>query len=178
MKSTAAALLLMLLRLSPIAAQSAWIDFAFAVDDYPTDRIIESLVAGHRSEVLFEIRVLKKVTGFRRILGDVLVHQEKVTYVARWDALNELFVIKIDDTQEIAFEREGPFLAFFLSLADYRINIGQEFPSEGYLLCRSRIQPIKLVPPLTLMTLIRTDLQTISAWTRVPVRVPARVPER
>jgi hypothetical protein len=168
MKRTAVALLFTLLQTS-LYAENRWIDFVFTVEDYPTDRIVESLVAGHRSEVRYEIRLLKRVTGLRRILGDVLIHREEISYVARWDAMDELFVVQIDGTQERTFAEKEPFIAFFLSLTDHRIRPGQEIPPEGYLLCRSRIQPIKLVPPLTLMTLLRSDLQTISDWTVIPI---------
>lgn len=173
MKRTATTLLFILLQ-SSVHAEIGLIDFVFTVEDYPADRIVESLVAGHRSEVRYEIRVLRRVTGLRRILGDVLVHQEEISYVARWDALDELFVVQIDGAEERTFTEKEPFFAFFLSLMNHRINIGEEITPESYLLCRSRIQPIKLVPPLTLMTLIRSDLQTISDWKEIPIGLDNR----
>lgn len=156
--------ILLLLGLSTVGAQDAEIEFSFRIEDYKTSEIINSLRDGHRSEVLYEFRLLREAKGIAKIFGDRLIEEAQVLYVARWDALDENFVVRIDNTIERAFDDPDMFLAFFLSVRDHTMSIPDDLQNGDYLLGRWRLQPIKLVPPLTLMTLIKPDLQIISSW--------------
>ena len=150
--------------------ETALFEFTYAVEDYPTHRITESLMEGHKAEVLFEIRVLRKVSGIRKLFGDSLLFQKKITHVARWDPLDDNYIIRVDDLQEFVYDDPSTFLESLLSLHAHTVNIGQSIQKNDYVMCRSRIQPIKLIPPLSLMTIFRTDLSETSSWTRVVYR--------
>ena len=155
-------------------AQNTIISFDFAVKDYPESRVIDALLDGHRSEVRYDFRLLRKATGLRKILGDRLVTGEQTTYMARWDAFDESFVVLIDGAAERVFKDANSFLEFFLSVENRVMTIEESLTDEDYLLCRWRIQPVKLVPPLTLMTLVKSDLQTISSWQRTEMKKATR----
>lgn len=161
--------ILFLFVLTNAGAQMAQIEFSFFVDDYSESRIIESLLAGHRSEVRYEFRLLKEARGIGKIFGDRLVAEEAISYVARRDTLDETYVVLIDGVEERVFGNTDSFLAFFLSVKNHTMRLTENLNDGDYLLCRWRLQPIKLVPPLTLMTLIKTDLQIISSWERTPI---------
>jgi len=150
-------------------AENSAIVFSFCVEDYPSSRIIESLREGHRSEVHYEFRILRRAKGLARLFGDKLIKKEETTYVARWDALDENYVVLVDESVERVFADAGSFLRFFLSVDSHRVSLPETLSDDDYLLCRWSIQPVKLVPPLTLMTLIKSDLQTISSWQRTPI---------
>lgn len=169
-KSVLVAILLMS-GLVGAVAQSTRITFNFSVENYPEVRIIESLLDGHRSEVRYEFRILRKARGVRKIFGDRLVKEEETSYVARWDALDQNFVVLMDGAAERVFENANSFLDFFLSVNNRVITIEETLTDDDYLVCRWRIQPVKLVPPLTLMTLVKSDLQTISNWERTTMRM-------
>ena len=160
---------LLLLGLLDVGAQSSAIVFSFEAENYPGSEIVGSLLDGHRSEVHYEFRVLRKAKGLLKLFGDRLIKEEELLYVARWDAFDETFVVLVDESVERVFTNAGAFLDFFLSVDNYRMGLPGGFEDEDYLLCRWRIQPIKLVPPLTLMTLIKSDLQTISSWQQTEV---------
>jgi hypothetical protein len=100
----------------------------------------------------------------RKLFGDRLIKEEETVYIARRDALDETFVVLVNETAEFTFADAASFLEFFLSVENRGMVIPESLHDDDYLLCRSIIQPIKLVPPLTLMTLIKSDLQTISSW--------------
>lgn len=155
-------------------AQNTTISFDFAVKHYPESRIIQSLLDGHRSEVRYDFRLLRKATGLRKILGDRLVAEEQTTYIARWDAFDESFVVLIDGAAERVFKDANSFLEFFLSVENRVMTIEEILTDQDYLFCRWRIQPVKLVPPLTLMTLIKSDLQTISSWQQTEMKKAIR----
>lgn len=165
-RSTAAIVGLLFLGL-PGAAAPSRIEFTYTITNYPEDAIMESLMDGHRSEVRYEIRVYRKASGFRRLFGNRLIKQEETVYVARWDALDERYIVLIDGIREEWFESSQPFLRFFLSLSEYSMPVPSEMAENDYLVCRSRIQPIKLVPPLTLLTLIKPELLIVSPWSQI-----------
>ena len=169
MRHAATVTILLLLGLINAGAQDAEIEFSFKINDYSKSRIIESLLNGHRSEVLYEFRLLREAKGIGKIFGDRLIKEEKLEYVARWDAFDENFVVLIDDVLEREFDDAETFLAFFLSVENQTIRLTNGLNESDYLLCRWRLQPIMLVPPLTLMTLIKTDLQIISSWRRTAI---------
>ncbi len=169
MRKSAAVIILFMLGLANAGAQTTNIIFTFSIDNYPESRIIKSLYEGHRSEVLYEFRLLQEAEGIRKIFGDRLIEEEKTVYVARWDPLNESFVVLIDGSAERIFNDPQSFLDFFLSIKNRAIPVSPPLAEDAYLLCRWSIQPIKLVPPLTLMTLIKPDLQTISSWERTAI---------
>jgi len=164
MKIPPSIIVLFLLGSIEAAAQNPTVVFSFTVDDYPESRIIESLMDGHRSEVRFEFRMLRKAKGFRKIFGDKLLAEEERVFVARWDAFDESFIVTVDETTEHIFSDAISFLNFFLSVNSHRMAVSESLLDDDYLMCRWRIQPIKLVPPLTLMTLVKSDLQTNSSW--------------
>jgi hypothetical protein len=157
---------LFLLGSTGVFAQSSSVLFSFKVEDYPESQILESLLNGHRSEVRYEFRIFRRARGLAKIFGDKLIKEEERLYIARWDALDESFVVLVDQSTELVFNDAPSFLDFFLSIDNRRMFIPEGLHEEDYLLCRWRIQPIKLVPPLTLMTFIKSDLQTISPWRR------------
>ena len=82
--------------------------------------------------------------------------------------LAELLHIDVVVFEDLFFVFRGGivFIAFFLSIRDRTMHIADGLNEGDYLLCRWRIQPVKLVPPLTLMTIFRSDLQVISSWKR------------
>lgn len=166
MKHSPVATILLLLGLFTVDAQDTEIEFTFNIDDYNASQILHSLRDGHRSEVLYEFRLLREARGIAKIFGDRLIKETQMRYVARWDALDENFVVLIDDARERAFDDPDVFLAFFLSIRNHTMDLQGSLVDGDYLLCRWRLQPIKLVPPLTLMTLIKPDLQIISSWKR------------
>ena len=164
MKIPTSVIALLLLGSIGASAEGTTIFFSFKVETYQESQIIESLLDGHRSEIHYEFRVFRKATGLRKLFGDRVIEQEETMYIARWDALDESFVVLVDETAEFVFADAAEFLDFFLSVNNRRMYIPHSLHDDDYLLCRWIIQPIKLVPPLTLMTLIKSDLQTISPW--------------
>ncbi|MBT3275085.1 MAG: hypothetical protein HN368_18165 [Spirochaetales bacterium] len=151
-------------------SQNTRIHFSYSIENYREERIIESLTDGHKAEVRYEIRVFRNVSGIRKLFGDTLIHQEQTVYVARWDALDENYIIQIDSIDEIIFNEQTDFFKALFSLTEYQLIIDYDLEDDDYVVCRSRIQPIMLIPPLTLMTIFRSDLRETSSWSQVQFR--------
>jgi hypothetical protein len=166
MRSAPVFTFLLLLGVVNVGAQNIKIAFSFGVDNYSKSKILDSLSDGHRSEVRYEFRLLREARGLGKIFGDRLVKEDVLSYVARWDAFDEKFVVVVDGSAERSFDDSDGFLAFFLAVRNRTMIVADGLDDGDYLLCRWRIQPVKLVPPLTLMTIFRSDLQVISSWKR------------
>ena len=149
------------------AGHVAQIEFSWFTGVEIADEILASLEAGHRAEIHYEIRLYSKNVGIARLFGDRLVKETSLIYDARWDELNERYVVLIDDEHEVAFESPALCTEFLLSLRGYRIEIPEQYEKEMYLMCRAQIEPIRLVPPLTLMTFLVPKFRTRTPWTHV-----------
>ena len=144
--------------------------FSFRPEDLPEGSILESLLDGHRSEIRFEVRLYRNIKGFSKLFGDRLVSESFVLYEARRDAINDRYIVTIDREREIIFEHETAFTDFFFGLESYSLTLTDPAPEEIYVLCRAQVEPIKLVPPLTLLTLILPGYRYTTQWIPVTFR--------
>ena len=161
----------MLLVVAGLSAQDVHIEFSYVLEDYNPEQIIDSLVEGHRAEIRYQFRVYQTMTGLRGIFGDRRVADHIVTYVTRWNVFNHAYAVRINDDEEISFKEVGDLLQFLLNVRLQRIPVGARQKDRLYVLCRTQIQPIKLVPPLTLMILIKPEYRQILPWRPVPFRI-------
>ncbi len=160
---------------SVCAGQAAYadtvIEFSYDTDFFSHKEVIESIEEGHRAEIRFELRAYRTVQGIRKLFGDRLVAESTVVYEARKDPLNGTYVVTVGNVRENVFENTSAFLEFFFSLENYRMllpPVEAENDTESlYVLCRAKLEPIKLVPPLTLMPVIIPGFRTVSSWERV-----------
>ncbi|MAG14133.1 MAG: hypothetical protein CMN78_06010 [Spirochaetales bacterium] len=162
---------LFLLCITPLPAEEVLIEFSYALADYNPGPIIESLVEGHRAEIRYQIRIYQELSGIGRLFGDRRVVEYDVVHVAWWNAINQEYIIRVDDDAEIVFGNAGGFMEHLFTLKNQRIAIPSESSDDLYVLCRPQIQPIKLVPPLTLMILLRPEYRQILPWRRVPFSI-------
>jgi hypothetical protein len=152
--------------------QQPLIEFSYNAFSYPAEKIVSSLQEGHRSEIRFQMRLYREIDGFLRIFGDRLVADHLLIYEARWDSINQHFIVIDNEDREYSpFSSEDEFIRFFLNLDAYRMTIDASDTEQLYLLCRSRIQSIKLVPPLTLMSFLIPRFRETTAWERIPFRI-------
>ncbi len=146
------------------------ISFTFSPGFQTSASIIESLANGHRAEIRYEARVYRRTAGISRIFGDELVAEQSVTYDARWDELNRRYVVVIYSGRERSFEDSESLLRFLLVLEEYRMMVPKYGNGEIYLMCRAQIEPVRLVPPLTLMNFLVPRFRTKTPWRRTDFR--------
>ncbi len=152
------------------AADGTAVVVSFSPDEMPSDDVIESLEEGHRAEIRYELRVFREVAGIRKLFGDRLIAELYVLYEARKDPLNATYVVTVGDSRELVFDDRNRFLDFFFSLDGYRMEIPVTDTSALYVLGRAELEPMKLVPPLTLMPIVFPGFRTTTAWKRIPFR--------
>lgn len=169
LRRLAAVLFFALAALSPIWSD-AILEFSFSPGLDTADSILQSLAEGHRSDVHYEARVYRRITGVSRIFGDRLIAETTVEYQARWDELNKRYVVLIDSERERSFDSSDALLEFLLALNNHHIHVPEEDGEDLYLVCRAQIEPIHLVPPLTLMTFLMPRFRTTTPWVETGYR--------
>lgn len=146
------------------------LSYSYRAPEPPVERVVSSLLSGHRAEIIYQVRLYLPASGLERIVGDRLVAEREVSYTARWDAVNERFIVIAEDTQEVTFSDAHMFTEFFFRLTDY-LEVDAPPQEDWYMLCRCRIEPVKLVPPLTLLPLFTRNHRLHTPWERVDFTV-------
>ena len=141
-----------------------WVKITVKAEDLEGEKIIASLEEGLTAEIFFQFRVYNINRGFFSFLGDRLVLEKKLSYIAFKDFFLKQYVIQTGDNQYKYFNNVDDFLNSFLTLTEYNLiethNVNQ---SEYYILARTSINPVKLEPPLHIIALFSSIGRT-SAW--------------
>ena len=138
--------------------------FSYTISNYPVEKILDSLQNGHKAEIRYQIKAYREVSGIRKVLGDQLVGEKTLTYVARKDLMDGSYKVTINNDIELSLAQETDFTDFFLTLNREDVDVQTDTLEGIYILCRYRIQPIKLVAPLTLLTLVWPKFVSTSEW--------------
>jgi len=146
------------------------LEFTFDPELKQRDKIVESLGEGHSAEVQFQIRVYRRSTGLSRLFGDRLIAEQSVLYQARRDRLNDRYVVVVDGEVERSFGDSDELIDFLVVLNDHHISLPAAVDGEIYLLCRVQVEPIRLVPPLTLLTFVIPGFRITTPWLRTDYR--------
>lgn len=146
------------------------LEFTFDPELEQGNEIVESLGEGHTAEVRFQIRVYRRSSGLSRLFGDRLIAEQSVLYQARRDRLNDRYVVVVDGELERSFANNDELIDFLVVLKDHQISLPAASAGDIYLLCRVQVEPIRLVPPLTLLTFVVPGFRTTTPWLRTDYR--------
>ncbi len=112
-------------------------------------RILESIQQGLTSEILFQIRIYQDPRRFLGFRDGKLVLDEEIRVEGRWDRFNQRYIVTRDDRVK-RFESSQEFLDDFLTLTYPPLNF-TDSPGALQVLVRSRLTPMRLSPPFTLV---------------------------
>jgi hypothetical protein len=132
------------------------------------DEISAALGDGLKSEIVFQFRIYRKNRGFFSFTGDVLVLEKKLTYVAYKDFFKNIYIIQNESGYSI-YSGEGEFFEQFLKCSLFLVTLPDSpDPSDYTVLARITINPVKLEPPLHIVSLI-TSIGTTTEWAEFPL---------
>ncbi len=168
-------LLTALVSLSPSSAYAS--ATALLVSVYDIDARVSSSLAGSdratikdaldeglKSEIVFQFRLYKKNTGFLSFMGDILLFEKTAVRIAYKDLFKNQYIIQSNDETSV-YTDESEFMDRFFSLDGYVIRFPEGLsPGEYSILGRITVNPVKLEPPLHIVSLI-TPIGTTTAWT-------------
>jgi len=127
-------------------------------------KILTSLEEGLTSEILFQLRIYTVNEGFFSFLGNKLIMEKKISYIAFKDFFLNQFVIQKTDNELFYFETIDSFISNFSYIEKYPLIESNKINSSNYyILARVRVNPVKLEPPLHIITLFKPIGRT-SRW--------------
>jgi hypothetical protein len=138
---------------------------SLAYSDPRAGEVLAALEEGLAAEIQFQLRLYRQRRPLA-FLGDRLVAELRLLRTARYDRFERRYRILSPGAPEARFEEPQAFLRAFFSLGP--LPLGGPLAGRGaayYVQSRARLAPVKLVPPLKLITLFFP--QAASPWLRV-----------
>ena len=164
-----------LLQAAPLLAVSAGLQDGrvVAVLDFRWDRpgeLLSSLQDGLESRIVFTARLYEKRTGLQAIRGDHLLAQSSVVRRAYRDILTQQYVV-VDETgaRRNEYETAVALLPGFLSVPSLLFPAPVSGTGRLYVTARAVLEPVLLMPPLTLVTLVGSAAAYATPWIRSDV---------
>jgi len=168
--------LLAALAASPAAAQSLDMGLSVRPTSIRADlwfrwnkeqELVSSLQQGMEARIVFTLRLYQRRRGVIPFLGDKLILETHVARSAFWDFLDRTFVVESDDGSRAAYPTAAELLQGFLTVRNFPVST--VLPSSGeerYVTARARLEPVRLMPPLTIVTLAGAAASYTTPWER------------
>jgi hypothetical protein len=130
--------------------------------------LITSLRRGLESRITFTTRLYEVRRPAFSFAGDRVLAEKRVTRSAFWDFLDQVFVVEEEGGGQKSYADPLALLHGFFSLE-------QTFayaPSNGstgrprYVAARAQFEPVRLMPPLTLVGLAGAAVNVTTPWVR------------
>ena len=130
-----------------------------------TDALIESLRRGLESRITFTARLYERRRPAFAFAGDRLVLERTVVRSAFWDFLGQAFVLEEEGRPPETCTDPAQLVRSFFS-------VEESFPSaradasrgRRYVAARARFEPVRLMPPLTLVGLAGAAASVTTPW--------------
>ncbi len=115
--------------------------------------LLASLQGGLESRLVFTVRLYEKRTGLLAFRGDRVLAQVTIVRTAYRDILTQTFVVEEEGQAPRSFPTSDALLAAFFSVSG--LGFPPPLPAWGraYVAARAQLEPVRLMPPLTLVTL-------------------------
>jgi hypothetical protein len=142
-----------------------------------SQEVLASLWDGLKAEITFQVRLYRQNKGLFAFIGDRLLVERRVSQVAYFDFYENRYKIQRDGRPLGAYSAESEFLDSFFSMAS--VELGEIEPSDAqnhYLLGRVRMMPVKIIPPLNIITLFSSGTAFSSPW--IEAKLEAGVEEQ
>ena len=129
--------------------------------------LVDSLRDGMEARIIFTLRVYQKNQGFLPFLRDRLLAETSIARSAFWDFLDGKFVVESDDGSRSAYTSAQDLLTGFFSLTDFPLlRLPPQHGELRYVMARARLEPVRLMPPLTIVTLAGAAASYTTPWER------------
>ena len=128
---------------------------------------------GLESRITFTLRCYEHRLGIAGLLGDELLAERTVVRAAFYDFFDRRFVVE-QDGRRTSYADEAGFLAAFFTLGGVEVlpaagtprSAGRGAPGSRYVAARAQYDPVRLSPPLTILTLFGVAARHTTPWVR------------
>lgn len=129
--------------------------------------LIQSLKSGLESSIGFTFRLYELRRTPWPFRGDRLVMQKTVTRTAYWDPLDGTFVVEQDDGTRRAYPDGAALLDAFFTVSQVLLSPTSSVRGRSlYTMARAQFEPVRLMPPLTLVSMVGATGSVATPWIR------------
>jgi len=128
------------------------------------EELVSSLRQGLESRITFTARVYEKRRGILPLPGDRMLAEHRVARSAFWDFLDDQFVVETDTGARVSFASVDELLKGFFTLS--KIPLYNRPHTDLYVMGRAQFEPVRLMPPLTLVSMVGRAATYTSPWVR------------
>ncbi len=134
------------------------------------DEAVASLQDGLESRIVFTVQLFEKGQGVYPFNADHLLAQKTVRHSAFWDFLDRVFVVEEEGGSPTICRSTAELMQSFFSLQGVFLYdfAGRKHPSL-YVAARAQYEPVRLMPPLTLVNLVGAASNITTPWMRIDV---------
>jgi hypothetical protein len=131
------------------------------------NEVIDSLLAGLESRITFTTRLYESRRPAFSFAGDRILAEKTVTRSVFWDFLDHVFVVEEEGVPQKAYTDPRALVRGFFTL-------DQAFTLQGtsashrrlYVAARAQFEPVRLMPPLALVSLAGAAATVTTPWVR------------
>ncbi len=145
------------------SALSASLSFRWA----RADEVIDSLRKGLESRITFTTRLYEKRRPAFSFAGDRLLSERTVARSAFWDFLDRVFVVEEGGKPQRTYAQPDELLRGFFALEEvFGFDAAAADRHRLYVTARAQFEPVRLMPPLTLIGLAGAAANVATPWVR------------
>lgn len=134
------------------------------------EELSSTLREGLESRITFTLRAFEKNKGLLALLGDRLLAETTLARSAYYNFLDGTYVVEEADGTRVSYGDVGTLLPGFFSVRGVTV-LGARPGRRGgwYVAARVQFEPVRLMPPLTIVSLAGAAATHTSEWVRAEI---------
>ena len=126
---------------------------------------------GRSTRITFTTRLYESRRPAFSFAGDRLLLERTVARSAFWDFLDRVFVVEQEGVPQKTYTDPRELIRGFFALdEEYPADIASASRRRLYVLARAQFEPVRLMPPLTLISLAGASANVTTPWVRGDAR--------
>ena len=131
------------------------------------DQVIDSLLTGLESRITFTTRLYERRRPAFSFAGDRILAEKTVTRSVFWDFLDHVFVVEQEGVAQKTYTDQAELLRGFFTLDEvFALQAALAAHRRLYVAARAQFEPVRLMPPLTLVSLAGAAATVTTPWVR------------
>lgn len=129
--------------------------------------LLATLREGLESRITFTLRAYEKTPGFFAFLGDRLLAERTIARSAFFNFLDGTYVVEDDAGARATYIDLGALLKGFFTVEKMTLaRLRPEHLAPCYVVARAQFDPVRLMPPLSIVSLAGAAATHTTAWVR------------
>jgi hypothetical protein len=129
--------------------------------------VVAALRQGLESRITFTVRLYEKRRAAFPLTPDHLLVERTISRSAFWDFLDDRYVVESDTGAQVSYASAEELLEGFFSVPDAFLYPLPRGPHRVlYAAARAQFEPVRLMPPLTLVSMVGRAAAFVTPWVR------------